>query len=309
MMISKSGIEFSICTYNRSAFLKECVASLLKQMIPGRTMVTVIDNNSTDDTREWVLQKLNEYPGLRYIHEPVQGLSQARNTAWRNAEFEWVFYLDDDCLPPDGFVTAALHLIDQHKEFDAFGGPIESVFIKDPPDWLPAGFGNFSMPFDVVTLIGKGFIRGGCFLIRKSVIEQLGGFNPDLGVKGNTLRYGEELELQLRMHKEGYKIAYAPSLRIGHYVRAGKINVRWLLRSEYARRRDKVQFDSISLPLASLHLCRILLGRVLWTPVHVYQLIASEPHSVRRMMYDILKPLAYATGEWVGTIQRITRKR
>lgn len=303
-----TGIEFSICTYNRSAYLKKCVDRLLSQLIPGRTLITIVDNNSIDDTREWVVDKMVHFPGLRYISEPKQGLSIARNTAWAESLFEWVFYLDDDCLPPENFVKTALQLVDQSFPYDAFGGPVVAVFNDERPDWLPVGFGSFSMPYHELHILTTGFLRGPCFMVKRNVLQKLGGFNTALGVKGNALRYGEEIEFQMRMREAGYRIGYTPALSIEHFIRTDKLDLHWVLRSEFSRRRDKVLFDPVSMPRATLHLCRTTLGRVLWTPIHFYQFLTSKSYSGKKALYDIFKPLAFSTGEWWGTLKRIAKR-
>jgi len=304
-MTQNPGIEFSICTYNRLTFLKECVQILLEQLNSDRILITVIDNNSTDDTREWVMEKMSQYTGLRYIHEPLQGLSVARNRAWRDAIYDWVFYIDDDCLPPDNFVSTALQLVNQDFPYDAFGGPVVAVYKGDIPDWLPDGFGSFSMAFKEVTVIDKGFIRGGCFMARRSVLEELGGFNPRLGVSGNELHYGEEIELQMRMRKAGNSIAYAPSLRTGHFVRTDKLQLKWVLKSAYARRRDKMFFDPVAFPIATLHLLRTLAGRLIWTPIHLLHCLTDKSYSFRKACFEISEPLAYRAGEFVGSFRKM----
>jgi GT2 family glycosyltransferase len=156
------------------------------------------------------------------------------------------------------------------------------------------------LPYQELTQIVKGFLRGGCFLIRKRVLEKLGGFDTELGVTGNTLRYGEEIELQIRMREAGMRIAYAPILRIGHHVRSDKLNLWWVLRSEYARRRDKMVFDPISLAKASLRLLKTAFGRLLWTPVHLFNALTLTSYSFRKALYNIFQPLAYSAGEWMG---------
>jgi GT2 family glycosyltransferase len=298
----RPGIEFVICTYNRSVYLKQCVTGLLPQMVPGKTALTVVDNHSTDETKEWVMELSKAHPALRYLYEPEQGLSHARNKAWRESRMEWVFYIDDDCLPPEGFVDAALQLVAHYENFDAFGGPIVALYKETHSHWMPDGFGNFSMPFKEVTLMESGYARGPCLLIRKQVLERLSGFDTNLGVIGNSLRYGEEIELQMKMRKAGFRIGYAPSLQIGHFVRTEKTGVGWLLHTEYARRRDKMLFDPISFSLATIHLFRSILGRVIWTPVHLFQMVTVKSYPLQRALYDIFKPLAFSTGEWIGVV-------
>ena len=301
------GIEFCICTFNRVEFLKINITALLPQLVHGRTMITIVDNNSSDGTKEYIHSLIHENDSLRYVTENIQGLSSSRNRGWKESKFEWIFYIDDDCVPPQGFISEALILIDKHNEFDALGGPIDPLFIAPPPAWLPEGFGSFSMAFDKVTKIEKGYIRGGCFLIKKNVLEALGGFNPALGMTGKSLRYAEELALQNQMHKAGYHIGYAPSLRINHYVRNDKINLGWILRSEYARRRDKVAIDSISIISASLSLIRTLAGRLIWIPIHFITMCIRTKYTWHQFILDSLLPLAFRTGALVGAFKYRSR--
>jgi len=300
---SSQTIDICICTCNREAYLRQCLEALMQQSVAGRTQVTVVDNHSTDQTAAYVQSLASATSIIRYVYEPNPGLSQARNTGWKSSTSDWIFYLDDDCLPPNGIVTEALRLIDAMSGMDAFGGPIEPLFEDEPPAWLPEGFGQFSMTYDQVTPITSGYIRGGCMLIRRSVLDQLSGFNPSFGVEGRTLRYGEEIEFQYRMRKSGHAIAYAPGLKTGHYVRSAKISLRWVLRSEYARRRDKMKIEPVSLLTATFRLLRTIGGRILWTPIHLLGNLIRSPHSMRKAGYQILQPLAYSLGEWIGVIQ------
>lgn len=303
-----TGIEICICTYNRVDYLRLCLDALLPQLVSGKTLVTVVDNHSNDETKKYVQALARKYDTVRYVFEPQQGLSHARNKGWTSAQYPWVFYLDDDCLPPEGIINAALELIARETTYDAFGGPIDSIFHGDVPDWLPKDYGDFSMHYSQVTLICKGYIRGGCMLIRKDVLQKLGGFDTNLGVKGNALRYGEELELQVRMREAGYKIAYAPSLRTGHFVRTDKLSLSWILRSQYARQRDKMVFDPVPFSIASIHLIKTMAGRFLWTPVHLASSLFAKSYSFNRAMYGILQPLAFSAGQWVGAIRHPKKK-
>jgi len=303
----KPGIDFCICTFNRVDFLGQCIESLLPQMIPGQTMITVVDNNSNDGTQEFIRQLMTEHTSVRYFYENKQGLSNARNKGWMESEYEWIFYVDDDCVPPPSLVREALDIIENHSEFDAIGGPIEALYMDKPPEWLDKSFGSFSIPTDKVIRVDKGYVRGGCFLVKKKVLSELNGFNPNLGMTGKTLQYADELEFQSRMRKSSYKIGYAPSLRMPHYVRTEKISVGWLVHSEYAKQRDKMVFDPVNFPLATLHLIRTMVGRIAWTPVYLFKLLSKKNYTRQNLVLDEILPLAYRTGEWVGSFKHILR--
>lgn len=145
-------------------------------------------------------------------------------------------------------------------------------------------------------------------MVKRAVLKKLGGFNPELGVRGKELHYGEEIELQVRMRKAGFSIAYAPSLRTDHFVRTDKLRLSWVLRSEYARRRDKMSFDPVPLPIASMHLLKTMAGRLLWTPIHLISSLFNKSYSFKKAVYQITQPLAYSAGEWVGSLRSSLRK-
>ncbi|HZU38639.1 MAG TPA: glycosyltransferase [Gemmataceae bacterium] len=85
-------VSVVIPTYNYARFVTEAVESALAQTYPNIEII-VVDDGSTDDTRE----RLDRYRGrLRYIYQPNQGLSSARNTGIAHAKGEWVALLDSD---------------------------------------------------------------------------------------------------------------------------------------------------------------------------------------------------------------------
>jgi glycosyltransferase involved in cell wall biosynthesis len=158
--------------------------ALVPQLVTDQAALYIIDNGSTDPTKDLVYHFINKNFPVVYNYESRLGLSHARNKGWSESHYEWIFYIDDDCLPPLEFVSNAITLINQHIHFDAFGGPVDPVFISAPPSWLSPEFGSFAMPFDEVTKLEKGYIRGGCFLVKRQVLEKLGGFDTSLGMTG-----------------------------------------------------------------------------------------------------------------------------
>ena len=72
-------ISAIICTHNRDNYLGAAIDSLLSQNFAEGFEVVVIDNGSKDNTKQVVSERLDN-PRLKYIYEPVLGLSVARNT-------------------------------------------------------------------------------------------------------------------------------------------------------------------------------------------------------------------------------------
>ena len=126
-----------VCTRNRERFLAKCLDSLLRQTFAKeRYEILVVDNGSTDRTAEIVRGYEAEH-GIRYIHEPVIGLSRARNTAWRNAKTDYLGYIDDDAVAEPQWLETALHCFQQVRpQPDWVGGAIHLEWEGEPVAWI-----------------------------------------------------------------------------------------------------------------------------------------------------------------------------
>jgi len=95
-------ITVVVPAYNRAAMINDCVRSVQAQTYP-RWELIVVDDGSRDGTPEVVARLAQEDPRIRLIRQPRNGGAQAaRNAGIRNANGEWVAFLDsDDQYLPD----------------------------------------------------------------------------------------------------------------------------------------------------------------------------------------------------------------
>jgi len=87
-------VSVIIPTWNRSGYLARALESVYAQsLLPYE--VIVVDDGSTDDTREIIAQHFSK---VRYLYQENRGVSSARNTGIRAAGGDWIALLDsDDC--------------------------------------------------------------------------------------------------------------------------------------------------------------------------------------------------------------------
>ena len=88
-----------IATYNRAPYLLRTLKSLTNQTLdPERFEILVVNNNSTDDTKEVFARFATLYPtlSLRMVDELQQGISYVRNRGIAEAAGEYIVFLDDD---------------------------------------------------------------------------------------------------------------------------------------------------------------------------------------------------------------------
>src|SRR5690349_14582285 len=92
-------ITIVVCTYNRSAMLRDALRSLYDLRTAGEFTyeVLVVDNNSPDDTPAAIEQCSRESRALlRGVRETKPGVAAARNRGVREAHGEWIAFFDDD---------------------------------------------------------------------------------------------------------------------------------------------------------------------------------------------------------------------
>lgn len=118
----KSDLKLSIIipTYNCSAYIAQCLDSVLSQL-PSGCEVIAVDDGSEDDTREVIQRYAGRYECVKSIFREHAGASAARNAGLDSAEGGFVAFLDcDDCMKP-GFLSKAAASIDQKTDLYIFG--------------------------------------------------------------------------------------------------------------------------------------------------------------------------------------------
>ena len=119
-------ISVIICTYNRADRLLLALEALTQQTLPSSAFeVLVVDNRSTDNTPAICRVFQERFANFRYVYEPIQGLSKARNTGWQLSQSLYIAYLDDDAIPCKEWVEAILNVFETVRPKPAsIGGPI-----------------------------------------------------------------------------------------------------------------------------------------------------------------------------------------
>lgn len=187
-----------ICTYNRSRGLPACIRKLAEQRGVESLdwEVLIVDNNSSDDTRLTVERLAAEEPiKIRYAFESQQGLNYARNHGMQASDGKYFCYVDDDILVDPNWL-ASLYSALEANDADAVGGRIH----LDPgirlPGWINEDMRGFlgyqdygDSPFRMDGV--ERYPHGGNMSFNRRVVDKIGGFNPNLGRKGEGRKRGE----------------------------------------------------------------------------------------------------------------------
>jgi glucosyl-dolichyl phosphate glucuronosyltransferase len=250
-------VSICVCTYNRAKTLSCCLESLTKLKVPTgwEAEILVIDNNSGDDTKEIVHSfSRRARIAISYFHESWQGISAARNRAIKEASGDYLGFLDDECIvEPDWLEIIAADI----EEFGPLiiGGPYTGVLLPGTvsPNWFRIEYGD---AYFVANRFQRGYQKefrassGNMFLHRRVCEEQR--FDPNLGPKGNEMKFGEETFLQNRFlsANPGTVVFYEPRIAVAHYILPHKISLYYHAKRQMELGACHYKVRSRTLPLA-----------------------------------------------------------
>jgi glycosyltransferase involved in cell wall biosynthesis len=211
-------VSVVIPTYNRARFLPAAIASIRAQTLPCSEIV-VVDDGSTDDTAA-VLAALGE--GIVHLRQANAGPAAARNRGIHAASGELVALLDTDDRWCPNKIERQVELLRRHPavalvsadmavEDENGATMVASNFAKRGLAGFFAALHGAPVPEAPRRLLQLNFINTSTVLARREVLVELGGFDT-------RLRYGEDLELWLRIAAR-HAIACVPGveeIRVEH---------------------------------------------------------------------------------------------
>lgn len=226
-----------ICTRNRASQLPVALAGLAAQSVDPALHweIVVVDNGSSDGTEHVLRDWVTRLPAaLRWVNEPVPGLSAARNRGWREARGEIAVFLDDDCLPELGWLQALVDSYDAAEIASVTGRLVPSIDPVERERIDPAWQSIYTFDYgDVRRDVRR--LSGANMSFRRSALEAIGGFDEDLGRVGACLLAGDDNHAgdSLLRQPEALRIVYQPEALVTHSLRADALSDSLLLKRSY----------------------------------------------------------------------------
>lgn len=201
-----------IVNYNSGAYATRCIASLLLQT-GVELEIIVVDNASQDDSTTLLRETFGD--DIRLIaNKENLGFGRANNLGAASASGQYLLLINPDTelsspdtvrilaefasQPEIGIAGPEIHEPLKRKKYvlPRHTYPSQSKLrFKDRFEHLPGSI---------------AWLLGACLLLRKSVYEELAGFDPDYFL------YGEDIDICLRARLAGYEIGYCAAARITH---------------------------------------------------------------------------------------------
>lgn len=230
-------MDVSICivSWNTRNLLYDCIQSIKEKTQGIEYEIIVVDNCSSDGSAEMVKES---FPDCKLIASNQNlGFVKGNNLAIREATGKYILYLNPDTI----LVTNAVYGMYQFLESNAQYGAVGCKLIYNDGTIQYVCASNFPTPWNTLSslfFLNRIFpnseffsareldywnhedsrdiqcLSGACILARKTIIDELGGFDE------NIFMYSEDLDLCFQIHKKGWKIYYLSSETIMHYESA-----------------------------------------------------------------------------------------
>lgn len=127
-MDEKVKLSIVIPTRNRAEFLSKVLESVAGQPAdPGVFEVLVIDNGSTDATREVAKSFHGKIKNFRYFYDARPGLHVGRNKGLLKSRGELIGYLDDDVILFPNWINTVLEAFEDEQTMCMEGRDRKSV--------------------------------------------------------------------------------------------------------------------------------------------------------------------------------------
>ena len=265
-------VSVIVCTYSEDVYeyFQEAVESILAQTYDNIELVLVSDGNKP------VYQRMVDDYGNRDNTIVIQtdknvGISAARNYGIKHASGDVVAQIDDDAVADSNWIE---ELVGVYESTDAIavGGKMTPQWVAGKPDFLPEEF------YWLIGVTHRGFADGGeevrntfgsNISFRREVVSELGGFDPNVGRKGDAEIQAHESELCTRLRQEfGRGVVYNPDAKVAHKVFDYRTEPLWLIKRAfwqgYSKRALEVLLPDASRQEESEFLSFLLLDSIPW---------------------------------------------
>lgn len=232
MQESYPHISIVIVNYNSADYLMHCLSSIKAASSNLRVEIVVIDNNSTDDDLQNVIEQF-EYVKFILLPENL-GFGKANNLGAEKASGEYILILNPDTILEEHTLDVMYNYMKEHPEVGISGCKVlnsDGSFQLACRRGFPTPWVSFTKLFGLQSLFPKSklFARynqtfrsidetyyidsviGAFMFIRKDVWDNVGGFDEAF------FMYGEDIDLCYRVQKTGLKISYVHTTSIIHH--------------------------------------------------------------------------------------------
>lgn len=215
-------VSIIICTRGRGPDLAKTLGSLANVQLPAslRAELLVVENDTSARAEGLTRAFSHERIGARYLCEATPGKANALNRAIAEARGQILVFTDDDLRFPADWLAQLCEPILAGRADAVAGGVRLAPHLLRP--WMNHTHRAWlASTADYLSPDAPSEMCGANMAVSRRVLEQVGGFDPELGpgVTGG----GEESLFSWQLQQAGFRLAGAPEAQVEHHLDPGRL--------------------------------------------------------------------------------------
>ncbi|MGW8484289.1 glycosyltransferase family 2 protein [Microbacterium sp. NPDC055903] len=221
---------------NEVAYLEHAVESVLAQDVPGESELVLALGPSTDGTTALAQELAARDPRIRLVDNPAAHIPVGLNAAIRAGRFDTIVRVDAHSELSAGYAVRALETLDRTASANV-GGVMHA---EGRTPFQKAVAWAYNSPIG----LGGGAYHGGARegeaesaylgVMRRDVLDEVGLFDE-------SIRRGEDWELNLRIRQAGHRVWFDPDLAVTYWPRESWLRLARQFRATGAWRGELVR--------------------------------------------------------------------
>jgi len=306
MLLKK--LSIIIVNYNTGEELILCIKSIRKYLINIPYEILLVDNNSTDNSRELVEENFKDIQKI--FLQTNTGYAFANNYGIKKSTGDYILLLNPDTILIDSSLEKMIQFLYNNSQAGVVGPNLISSKGEDhlPPDYFPLlkhqimevfffhkyylryrKKANHQIIKNNLTPYEVDWVSGSCFLFRKEVFKQTGGLDEQFHI------YGEDVDWCKRIRDRGWKIFSFLECKIVHLKGTSTHKDYYsLVLNRYKSKRIYAQKHYTSIKYIILHIL-VLIGLIL----RIIGLPFKKSHNMSEKK-ERLRGYVYSIVVWIG---------
>lgn len=232
-MVEETNVQLSIIivNYNSRTLTEQCLVSVDKAIAGINTEIIVVDNNSTDGSKEDLPLK---FTNVKFIFNDANlGFAKACNQGLTISSGNYILFLNPDTILTETCLKDCISFFETHADAGAVGVRMldeKGNYLKESKRGLPSPSTSFYKLFGLTAMFqgsrtfGKYYqghlpenennpvdvLSGAFLMVKRKVFEKINGFDESF------FMYGEDIDLSLRITQQGYKNYYLGKISVIH---------------------------------------------------------------------------------------------
>jgi glycosyltransferase involved in cell wall biosynthesis len=209
-MVDAPKVSIVVPTFARPAELRRCLDAIARLDASAFSFEVVVVDDGGPEPLDHLIESYAEALDVRLIRQARAGPAAARNAGAALARGVFLAFIDDDCTPAPGWLTALVRELERDDR-QLLGGRVENALTDNPYSTASAHIAEFVYEYSRSGRALEPFFTTNNMALAASLFRALGGFETS-----NPSATGEDKEFCDRWSTHGLALTHVPSAVVYH---------------------------------------------------------------------------------------------